>query len=192
MAEEVKKYIPKKIKVSIVSIVAVLSVAGLILYFQYFGMVSAKAGDTVSVDYVGTLENGTVFDTSMQSVAAENNMLDPQRPYQPLQFTIGSGSLIKGFDNAVVGMKVGETKDIKLNPGEAYGEIKSGLIVSVNASRIQTEGEELKVGSEVFLETGATGKVIKIENGNATIDFNHPLAGQILNFKITLVKIGSN
>ena len=149
-----------------------------------------QTGDLVTVDYTGTLEDGTVFDTSIQSVATKNNIVNLQRTYQPIQFTVGSGQLIKGFDDSVIGMKVGETKKITLQPKDAYGDIQQDLILNINASVIQTSQKQLVVGSTIVAPNGANGIITKIENGNATIDFNHPLAGKILNFEIILVKIG--
>ena len=81
---------------------------------------TAQKGDTVAVDYVGTLDNGTAFDTSIKEEAQKAGL--PLRDsYAPLEFTVGEGQMIAGFDNAVVGMKVGEEKNVHLTPSEAYG-----------------------------------------------------------------------
>ncbi len=80
---------------------------------------TVKNGDTISVDYVGSLEDGKVFDTSIESVAAENNITKPE--YKPLNFTVGRGEVIRGFDEGVVGMKIGERKILTILPEKAYG-----------------------------------------------------------------------
>ncbi len=82
--------------------------------------VTAQNGDLVAVDYVGTLDDGTVFDTSIKEEAQKAGL--PLRPsYSPLEFTVGAGQMISGFDKGVVGMTVGETKNVHLTPAEAYG-----------------------------------------------------------------------
>lgn len=84
------------------------------------GMIVAEAGDTVSVNYIGALENGTLFDTSIEAEAKKANL--PLRPaYSPLSFTVGAGQMIEGFDSAVVGMKEGQEKTVTIPPEEAYG-----------------------------------------------------------------------
>ncbi len=91
----------------------------------------AKNGDIVYVDYIGTLENGTIFDTSIQEEAVKANLFSEQKQYQPLQFNIGQNQLIPGFENAVIGMKVNEEKTIKLNPKDAYGEYDETRILTL-------------------------------------------------------------
>ena len=81
---------------------------------------AAQKGDTVAVDYVGTLDDGTVFDTSIREEAIKAG-LPLRSSYSPLEFTAGAGQMIAGFDAAVIGMKVGEEKNVHLTPSEAYG-----------------------------------------------------------------------
>ena len=89
-----------------------------------------KTGDNVSVDYTGSV-NGTVFDTSIESVAKENNLYMPNRTYGPINFTVGKGQLIKGFDKGIIGMKVGESKTLVIPPDEAYGPKNPMLIQTI-------------------------------------------------------------
>ena len=135
-------------------------------------------GDTVKVHYTGTLENGTVFDSSEGK--------------EPLEFVAGAGRMIKGFDNAVIGMKVGEEKDITLQPSEAYGEEDPGLYAYAARSELQ-EGMDPKVGNvlSVTLPDGSqrTGVVTEINDENIIINLNHRLAGKVLKFHIKLVEI---
>ena len=151
----------------------------------------AKTGDIIGVDYIGTLNDGTVFDTSLKAVAEKNNIYNPQRGYAPLEFTIGEGQMIKGFDEGVVGMKVGEMKKIPLQPEDAYGNVRSDLIVNVGASQITNDPSQLAVGGSVYTQTGSVGIIKEINNGTVTVDFNHPFAGKELNFEITLVSISN-
>ncbi|RLG24938.1 hypothetical protein DRN76_03390 [Methanosarcinales archaeon] len=82
-----------------------------------------SVGDTIKVDYIGRLEDGSVFDTSLEDVAKHAGIYNPQRIYNPLQFKVGAGEMIAGFDNGVVGMKVTETKNITVPPEMGYGPI---------------------------------------------------------------------
>ncbi|MFH0835405.1 MAG: peptidylprolyl isomerase [Candidatus Micrarchaeota archaeon] len=145
----------------------------------------AENGDTVAVDYVGTFDNGSVFDTSVKSEAQRAGL--PLRPsYEPLEFTVGAGQMISGFDAAVVGMSEGEEKTVHLSPSEAYGERREDRILTLPVSQIPADA---KVGSVLTTGSGAQGTVTKIENGNATIDFNSAMAGKALNFRIIVKKI---
>lgn len=81
-----------------------------------------EKGDTVKIDYVGRLEDGKVIDTSLRDVAKEVNIYNSNRGYSPLEFTVGSGKLIRGVEEAVVGMEEGEVKEVKVPPEKAYGK----------------------------------------------------------------------
>ena len=86
--------------------------------------VTARSGDTVSVHYVGRFPGGKVFDTSMKAEAVKSGLFNPARDYKPLQVVLGKHQVIIGFEEALIGMKVNETKEIILPPEKAYG--KSG------------------------------------------------------------------
>lgn len=132
----------------------------------------AASGNQVSVDYTGTLTDGTQFDTSIGR--------------EPLQFTIDAGQMIQGFNDGVVGMSVGETKTITLPPELAYGEYQDDLIIEVSLDQLP---EDIVVGSELYSPVGAVVTVIAIGEESATIDTNHSLAGETLIFEVTLVSI---
>ena len=84
--------------------------------------ISAQNGDTVSVHYVGKYPGGKVFDTSMKSEAVKAGLFNPARDYKPLQVTLGAHQVISGFEEALTGMKVNETKEVTLPPEKAYGK----------------------------------------------------------------------
>ena len=148
---------------------------------------AAASGDTVEVDYIGAFENGTLFDTSIEGEAKKGGL--PLRPsYSPLEFTVGAGQMIEGFDAAVVGMKEGQQKTVTLPPEKAYGGWSQENVVEVPVANIQGTGE-LKVGGVLSGPNGMRGKIVKIEGGKATVDFNHDLAGKTLVFTIKMVKI---
>ncbi len=133
-----------------------------------------KTGDQIAVNYTGRLENGSIFDTSVGR--------------SPLEFTAGAGQMIKGFDSAVIGMKVGESKTVKLAPLEAYGEVNPNLVKSFDKNAFP-DFNNLKVGMQLGTSTGLTGTVTKVTDQNATVDFNHELAGKTLIFEITVFSI---
>ena len=144
-----------------------------------------KSGDTVSVDYIGSLEDGTIFDTSIKA-EAEKAGLPPRERYEPLQFKVGAGKMIQGFDNGVIDMKVGEEKTVLIPEDEAYGPYLDNLVV------IFANDEKLKgaqVGMHIRTDSGSVGFITQINATNVTVDFNHPLAGKTLKFTITLRKI---
>jgi len=142
------------------------------------GAAQAKNGDTVKVQYTGTLENGTVFDTSVGR--------------EPLKFTLGQHQMIPGFEQAVLGMKVGETKTVTIPADKAYGPYRDDLVQVVNREELPT-GLNPEVGQQLqgSLPGGGTrvGTVTNVTNTTITVDFNHPLAGKNLTFEIKLMSI---
>jgi len=143
-------------------------------------MSKVKQGDKIKVDYTGKLEDGTVFDTSEGK--------------QPLEFTVGEGRIIKGFDNAVVGMEKGEEKEIKIEPADAYGDPNPEMVKKLPRDKLPPEPEP-KPGMTLALKTPDgkqfPARIIEVGDKEITIDLNHPLAGKILNFKIKIVDISS-
>lgn len=102
-------------KISFLLIIAMILLSGCV------GEKTVKTGDNITVDYTGSLLNGKVFDTNIEKVAIENNLSEPGKEFKPLPFTVGKAELIKGFDEGVIGMKVGETKELTIPPEKAYG-----------------------------------------------------------------------
>ncbi len=150
---------------------------------------TAQAGDTVSVDYIGKFEDGKVFDTSLEQVAKDNALFNPQRSYAPFSFTIGSGQVVAGFDTAARGMKVGETKTVTLPPEQAYGNAKPELIVTVSGSQFTDAGLTPEVGQTYQAAQGMSAVVTAISGNMVTMDYNSPMAGKTLVFEITLRQI---
>ena len=143
-------------------------------------------GDTISVHYVGKLENGTVFDTSVKEAAIEAEIYNDMRSYQPLTFTVGAGQMIKGFDEGVVGMRVGEEKTLKIPPEEAYGECIEDLLRELPVEAVNFNPE---VGMQLATETGLKGIVTEVGEKNFVVDFNHELAGKTLIFEVKVVSM---
>lgn len=141
-------------------------------------MAKAKTGDKVKVHYTGKLEDGTVFDSSVDR--------------EPLEFTLGENMVVSGFEQGVVDMEPGENKQITIEPEEGYGEHRGELTVQVRREQIPPE-IELEVGLmlEVPLEDGGSQRVIvsELDDENVTLDGNHPLAGKKMIFDLNLVEI---
>lgn len=141
-------------------------------------LVIAKDGDTVKVHYKGTLEDGSVFDTS--------------RGRDPLEFTLGGGNMIAGFDKAVNGMQVGEIKTVTIPPDEAYGPHRDDLVQVIEREQLP-ENLVPEVGQQLQTQQPdgriITAIVTDVSETSITVDANHPLAGKELTFEIELVEI---
>jgi peptidylprolyl isomerase len=141
-----------------------------------------KTGDRVKIEYTGTLDDGTVFDSNVDQGSL-------------LEFEVGGGQVIKGFDDAILGMQEGEEKQFSISPADAYGEHDPTLIQKV-PKEVFPPDAELVPGLlfEAGLPTGekVPAVVTAIEGGIVVVDLNHPLAGKRLNFKIKLSGIKSS
>jgi FKBP-type peptidyl-prolyl cis-trans isomerase 2 len=153
------------------------------------GEVTIQANDAIVVDYIGRLSDGTVFDTSVESVAKACGKYSEGRDYNGgLSFTVGAGQMIPGFDAAVVGMKVGQTKTANLTPAEAYGEYQEDLLQSYPTADIPN-ADQFTEGMQLMIGYGATATVVKVTDKEITLDLNHELAGKDLIFDITIKSI---
>lgn len=135
----------------------------------------AKSGSIVRVDYVGRFLDNTIFDTSKKAGRT------------PLEFEIDSGAMISGFNDAVKGMKVGETKTVTLQPEQAYGVRDEKKIITFDSNNF-ADFNKLQVGMQVS-GGNVMGKIISKTDTNAVIDFNPEMAGKTLVFEITLIEI---
>lgn len=141
-------------------------------------MTKAKENDRVRVHYKGTMENDQVFDDS--------------RSREPIEFVIGDGLLLQGFESAIVGMEKGDTKTIQIPAKEGYGPLREELVFNVQRSQFPQDLElELGMALELPLEEERTlhVTVVDISEENVSLDANHPLAGQNLTFELELIEI---
>lgn len=146
-----------------------------------------EKGDFVLLDYTGTT-NGRVFDTTIESVAKKNNVYIPQRMYKPMVVAAGKGDLIKGIDTAIIGMEKGEEKKLEIQPVDGYGERNPQLIKIVPLKVFTDNKMKPYPGMPVRLDN-MTARVQSVSGGRVRVDFNHELAGKILNFDIKIVDI---
>ncbi|MFQ6063617.1 MAG: peptidylprolyl isomerase [Methanosarcinales archaeon] len=147
-----------------------------------------EKNDIVELNYIGTLEDGTIFDTSYEEVAKEGNIYNPERDYKPLIFPAGVGKVIKGFDEGIMGMEEGEERKLTIPPEDAYGEYRKDLVNSIPISALNKIGIEPEVNMLLNTRYGIA-RIIEVTNTDAVIDFNHELAGETLIFQIKLEKI---
>ncbi len=138
----------------------------------------ARKGDRVIVQYIGKLEDGTIFDTTINQ--------------DPLEFTIGDKEVIRGFEEAIIGMEEGERKVVVIEPDRAFGKKREDYIVKVSKDVLPpdlevSEGMTLKLSQEGIQPIPV--KVTQVGDDFIVIDANHPLAGHTLTFEITLLKI---
>lgn len=172
----------KKIAITVISIVLV----GLIAFSIYFFIIHkkggnvaiAKDGDTVKIHYTGKLDDGSVFDSSVDS--------------DPLEFTIGAKQVIAGFNNGVIGMKVGEKKTINIPVEDAYGPRQENLVMEVPRSQVPKDinpqaGQQLQLGQPDGRRILVT--ITQVSESSITLDGNHQLAGKDLTFDLELVEI---
>ena len=134
-------------------------------------------GHKVKVHYTGTLDGGEIFDSS--------------REQEPLEFEVGGGQVIPGFEQAVVGMKPGDSKQVRIPQAEAYGTYNPEMVIETDLSQFE-EGLKPEVGQQfqTQMENGQPVllRVVEVEGEKIVLDANHPMAGKDLNFEIELVE----
>jgi peptidylprolyl isomerase len=141
-------------------------------------MAQAKSGDNVKVHYTGRLEDGTEFDSS--------------RDDDPLEFTIGEGEVIPGFERAIIGMVPGESKTITLLADDAYGQYNDDMVAIAERDQFPEDTTpEIGQEYEMHREDGKSFimTVIDVSGPQVTLDANHPLAGEDLTFDLELIEI---
>ncbi len=141
-------------------------------------MTHAKSGDTVKVAYTGKFDDGTVFDSTQNR--------------DPLEFTLGEGQLIKGFDEAVTGMSPGDSKTVELPPEQAYGPRREDMVIEFDRSQLPGDtapqvGQQLQLAQQEGQPIPAM--ITEVTESNITVDANHPLAGRQLTFEIELLEL---
>jgi peptidylprolyl isomerase len=138
---------------------------------------TAKSGDTVQIHYTGTLDSGEQFDSSVGG--------------EPLEFTLGGGQVIVGFDKGVTGMNIGEKKTVRIPSIEAYGDYDDSLVIQMPREELPALNYE--IGSELVMRQPSGRSipviVIDITDESIALDANHPLAGEALTFELELVAI---
>ncbi len=150
---------------------------------------TVKNGDLIYIDYIGKLKSdGKIFDTTLEDVAKEANIYNADEYYTPLLVAVGNGWVIKGLDEALVGMKKGETKTIEVPPEKAYGERNPKLRKTVSHKEIRKQGITPQVGVRVRIGD-KYGTIVHVGAGRVIVDMNPPLAGKTLIYEVTVKEI---
>ncbi len=148
-----------------------------------------KNGDFIKLEYTGKVqETGDVFDTTSEEVAEEKGIQSDKKTYGPISVIVGGGHVLKGMEEALVGMEEGEEKTIELPPEEAFGERDPKLIQLVPMSEFKKQGIKPQVGMAITSE-GNTGIIRSVSGGRVRLDFNHELAGKNLEYQVKVAGI---
>ena len=148
-----------------------------------------KDGDFVELDYTGKLvDEGIVFDTTLEEVAKQNNLYDPKAKYESIRICLGKGHVIKGLDKNLVGKEVGKKYVFKIPPEEAFGNKDPKMIQLVSTNKFRDQKINPMPGLQVNMD-GILGTVKTVSGGRTVVDFNHPLSGKELEYEVTAKRI---
>jgi len=158
--------------------------------------VTITTGDSVTIEYTGRLDDGSVFDTSRESVAEETGLAEeqPDRNYDPLTVEVGANQVIEGMDDALVGLEQGATSTVAIPPEKAYGEWTEERVQEYDAEEFDRMMGENSPEEGAYLETqdGGVGEIVKLGDEVVRVDFNSQLAGETLEFDIEVVDVSEN
>jgi FKBP-type peptidyl-prolyl cis-trans isomerase 2 len=148
-----------------------------------------KEGDFVLVDFVGRVkESGEIFDLTIESVAKENGIYDPNFSYKPVPVIIGSHMIIKGVEEALTSMEVNEKKKITVKPEDGFGNRSEKLIRLIPISEFRKQDIDPFPGMSITMN-GLHGRVLAVSGGRVKVDFNHVLAGKELEYDLEIKKL---
>jgi FKBP-type peptidyl-prolyl cis-trans isomerase 2 len=152
-----------------------------------------KAGDSVTIEYTGRLEDGTVFDTSQESVAEETGLASeqPEREYEPLTVEIGEGRIIEGLEEALIGQESGASPTVAIPPEKAYGPWSEDQLQEYERAEFEemVGGETPEEGAYLETQDGSLAEVTHVDELVVSDDFNHTLAGETLEFDVDIVDV---
>ena len=150
-------------------------------------------GDSVTIEYTGRLDDGAVFDTSRESVAAEAGLTEtqPDREYTPLTIEVGAGEIIEGLEDALVGMEQSDTATIDIPPENAYGEWSEERVreFDLDELREMLGGQTPEEGAYIETQEGELAEILVVEDEVVRVDFNPQLAGERLQFDVEIVDV---
>ena len=147
-----------------------------------------KEGDFVRINYVGRVkESGKVFDTTYEDVAKKEGIYDPNYAYRPIPVVVGGGFVLKGVDEALLQMNVGEKKKIVIPPEKAFGKRDPSLIKLISLSEFKKQNIQPRPGMSISVNN-RSGRIISVSGGRVKVDFNHPLAGKELEYELEVVE----
>lgn len=147
-----------------------------------------KSGDFVYIEYTAKVsDSGKIFDTTKEDVAKEAGIFNERIKYGPLPIIIDAGFTIAGLNEAVKEMEVGEKKKVLIPPEKAFGERSEELVKLIPEAIFKEQDVDVVPGSYVMVNN-LKGKIVSVSGGRVKVDFNHPLAGKILEYEVEIVK----
>ncbi len=149
-----------------------------------------KKGDSVAIDYVAS-ENNNVFDTTIKKVAEENKILKENAKYEPITIIVGAGHVIKGLEESLIGKKEGEEYEVEIEPEKAFGKREPEKMKLIPMAPFKRDKVKPRPGMMVNID-GMVGVVASVSGGRVIVDFNHPLAGRKIKYKVWVRKILKN
>lgn len=155
---------------------------------QWSDFMAIQKGDFIKLSYTGMLDDGSVFDTTNENLAKEKKIHNPRVTYAPVLLIVGRQQILKGLDEALIGMNKGEEKEITIPPEKAFGLLNNDLINVIPFSHFEKQKINPSPGMIVNVN-GRDGMVRSVGAGRVIVDFNHPLAGKTLRYKIKVEDI---
>ncbi|MCG1003199.1 MULTISPECIES: peptidylprolyl isomerase [Halobacterium] len=150
-------------------------------------------GDSVTLEYTGRTDDGTVFDTSREAVAEDAGLTDPEgeREYAPLTIDVGAQQVIEGMEEGLLGLEQGESTTIEVPPEKGYGEWSEEEVQSFETAELSEMlgGQTPDVGEYLEAQNGQVGEVVHAGDEEIRVDFNHELAGEKLAFDVEIVDV---
>ncbi len=154
---------------------------------------SIATGDSVTLEYTGRLNDGTVFDTSREDVAQEHGLAEaqPDRDYAPLTVEVGAGQVIEGMEEGLLGLEAGESTTLTIPPEEAYGEWSEERVQEFETDELRelVGSQNLEEGAYLEAQNGQMGELVHVDEETVRADFNPDLAGETLEFDVEIVDV---
>jgi FKBP-type peptidyl-prolyl cis-trans isomerase 2 len=145
-----------------------------------------KEGDFIRIDYIGRIsESDEIFDLTKESVAKDKGIYNPNFKYGPVPVILGAHHIVKGLENALMKMKIGQKKKITVKPKDALGERNPELIRLVSLSEFKKRDIEPFPGMPI-VQNNMRGRILSVSGGRVKVDFNHPLAGKVLEYEVEI------
>lgn len=149
-----------------------------------------KDKDFIYIDYVARIKDtGEIFDTTIEEEAKKANIYDSEKVYKPKLVILGEGAIIKGLEDALYQMSVGEEKEIEIPPEKAYGERDPNKVKTVSLGELRKQGIRPYPNMMLRMSNGSIAIVKSVTGGRVVLDYNHPLAGRTLIYKVKVVKV---
>ena len=146
-----------------------------------------KEGEFVSIDYIGKV-NGKIFDLTDEKLAKKEGIYEESKKYGPVTIVVGAGHLVEGLDKSIVGKDINTGFEVEIEPEEGFGK-KNPKLLKIIPERTFKEQQVNPVPGMAVSIDGLMGHIISCSGGRAVIDFNHPLAGKTLNYKVKILRM---